>query len=59
MKRFTHFFALLLCGAIAVFAHPAVARDVGGGEFASLTGSEATFGINSSNGVDLNEGENQ
>jgi ABC-type branched-subunit amino acid transport system substrate-binding protein len=53
MTRFTHFFALLLCGAIAVFAHPALAQDVGAGEFASLTGGEATFGINSSNAVEL------
>src|SRR5713101_2052094 len=29
------------------------ARDIVIGEFASLTGSEATFGINSSNGVEL------
>src|SRR5438128_11303144 len=29
------------------------AQDIVIGEFASLTGSEATFGINSSNGVEL------
>lgn len=52
MKRFTHSFALLLGGAIAVFVHPVLAQDIVGGEFASLTGSEATFGINSSNGVE-------
>jgi branched-chain amino acid transport system substrate-binding protein len=53
MKRFIHSFALLLGGAIAVFAVPGLAQDLVVGEFASLTGSEATFGINSSNGVEL------
>ncbi len=32
---------------------PARAQDIVIGEFASLTGSEATFGVNSSNGVQL------
>src|SRR6266403_2215417 len=32
---------------------PASAQDIVVGEFASLTGSEATFGVNSSNGVEL------
>jgi branched-chain amino acid transport system substrate-binding protein len=39
---------LLFC-----FAASARAQDVPIGEFASLTGSEATFGINSSNGIEL------
>ena len=41
---------------LCVFAGLAVsarAQDIVVGEFASLTGSEATFGINSSNGVEL------
>ena len=37
----------------AAFALTSRAQDIIVGEFASLTGSEATFGINSSNGVEL------
>ena len=46
MNSLTRFF-LIVC-SVAGLAIPAVAQDGGGGEFASLTGSEATFGINSS-----------
>jgi hypothetical protein len=57
MNSLTRFFLIIY--SVAGLAIPAVVQDVGGGEFASLTGGEATFGINSSNGVDLNERENQ
>jgi hypothetical protein len=57
MNSLTRFF-LIVC-SVAGLAIPAVAQDGGGGEFASLTGSETTFGINSSNGVELSERENQ
>src|SRR5436305_15198857 len=43
-------FLFATAGLLAV---PVNAQDVVVGEFASLTGSEATFGINSSNGVEL------
>ncbi|MEY2493051.1 MAG: branched-chain amino acid transport system substrate-binding protein [Verrucomicrobiota bacterium] len=39
--------------AAAIALSPVRAQDIVVGEFASLTGSEATFGINSSNGVEL------
>ena len=42
-----------LFATAGLLALPANAQDIVVGEFASLTGSEATFGINSSNGVDL------
>jgi branched-chain amino acid transport system substrate-binding protein len=42
-----------LFAAAGLIALPANAQDIVVGEFASLTGSEATFGINSSNGVEL------
>ena len=42
----------LIC-ALFAFAASVRAQDIVIGEFASLTGSEATFGINSSNGVEL------
>jgi branched-chain amino acid transport system substrate-binding protein len=42
----------LIC-ALFGFAVSIRAQDIVIGEFASLTGSEATFGINSSNGVEL------
>jgi hypothetical protein len=57
MNSLTRFF-LIVC-SVAGLAIPAVAQGVGGGEFAALTGSETTFGINSSNGVELSERENQ
>src|SRR4029077_14661420 len=38
---------------VGIFATSLSAQDIVIGEFASLTGSEATFGINSSNGVEL------
>ena len=38
---------------VGIFAIAASAQDIVVGEFASLTGSEATFGVNSSNGVEL------
>ena len=41
-----------LC-ALLMSAVPVVAQDIPVGEYASLTGSEATFGINSDNGVQL------
>ncbi len=47
--------ALAACAALATLA-PAtglMAQDIPVGEYASLTGSEATFGINSDNGVQL------
>jgi branched-chain amino acid transport system substrate-binding protein len=43
-------FSIILLFCFAASAH---AQDVPIGEFASLTGSEATFGINSSNGIEL------
>lgn len=51
MKLFTRIF-LLVCvlGALAI---PALCQNIVIGEFASLTGGEVTFGINSSNGTDL------
>jgi len=57
MNSLTRFFLIIY--SVAGLAIPAIAQDVGGGKFASLTGSEATFGINSNNGVDLNQRENQ
>jgi branched-chain amino acid transport system substrate-binding protein len=53
MKALTRFSVLSLICAGLGFAAPAFAQDIVVGEFASLTGSEATFGINSSNGVEL------
>ncbi len=53
MIPFTRWFvlsALCLCPGLISSAS---AQDIIIGEFASLTGSEATFGINSSNGVEL------
>jgi branched-chain amino acid transport system substrate-binding protein len=44
---------LFLFATVGLLAVPANAQDIVVGEFASLTGSEATFGINSSNGVEL------
>ncbi len=43
----------LALGLIVAAALPISAQDVVIGQYASLTGSEATFGINSSNGVAL------
>jgi hypothetical protein len=51
VHEFTRSIFLIVC-SVAGLAIPAVAQDLGGGEFASLTGSEATFGIKSSNGVE-------
>lgn len=50
--------AVVLGAALALgFAAPTIpgaqAQDIQVGEYASLTGSEATFGINSDNGVQL------
>src|SRR5213082_3331670 len=42
-----------LFATAGLLAFPANAQDIVVGEFASLTGSEATFGVNSSNGVEL------
>src|SRR5436305_9629240 len=42
-------FCIVFSFAVSTLA----AQDIVIGEFASLTGSEATFGINSSNGVEL------
>ena len=53
MTLFTRSFALCLISSFCGLALPAGAQDIVVGEFASLTGSEATFGINSSNGVEL------
>lgn len=53
MTPFTRWFAvsvLCVCGSLAASAR---AQDIVIGEFSSLTGSEATFGINSSNGAEL------
>jgi branched-chain amino acid transport system substrate-binding protein len=52
MKAFTRISLSLICAGLG-FAASAFAQDIVIGEFASLTGSEATFGINSSNGVEL------
>ena len=52
MKAFTRFSLSLICAGLG-FTASAFAQDIVIGEFASLTGSEATFGINSSNGVEL------
>jgi hypothetical protein len=59
MKRFIHFFALYSAAPSPFLSVPRSPKDGGSGEFASLTGGEATFGINSSNGVALNEREYQ
>ena len=50
------FFLPFLAGAAATLCLPLAAtqaQDIPVGEYASLTGSEATFGINSDNGVQL------
>ncbi len=53
----TFFASLLPCAAVAVGLFSATphgrAQDILVGEYASLTGSEATFGVNSDNGVQL------
>src|SRR6266581_3536233 len=51
-SRFSSTVVFLIC-ALFGFAVSIHAQDIVIGEFASLTGSEATFGINSSNGVEL------
>lgn len=53
MTLYTRSFGLSLISLLCGLAFPALAQDIVVGEFASLTGSEATFGINSSNGVEL------
>ena len=54
MNPFTRYIVVSFLFATAgLLALPANAQDIVVGEFASLTGSEATFGINSSNGVEL------
>src|SRR5436305_9186881 len=50
MKPFIRYILVATAGLLAL---PAGAQDIVVGEFASLTGSEATFGISSSNGVEL------
>src|SRR5438309_1677572 len=49
MKRMRSIFCIVFGFAVSTLC----AQDIVIGEFASLTGSEATFGINSSNGVEL------
>ena len=54
MNPFTRYIIVsFLFATVGLLALPANAQDVVVGEFASLTGSEATFGVNSSNGVEL------
>jgi len=53
MKPFLYSIALPLFLALAGLVTPVSGQDILIGEFASLTGSEATFGVNSSNGVQL------
>src|SRR5438067_576870 len=50
MKPFIRYILVATAGLLAL---PAGAQDIVVGEFASLTGSEATFGVSSSNGVEL------
>ena len=45
--------AAVAFGSLAVVTPRAGAQDIPVGEYASLTGSEATFGLNSDNGVQL------
>src|SRR5438105_15603121 len=51
MKEMMKSLFCILFGFTAIIS--LCAQDIVIGEFASLTGSEATFGINSSNGVEL------
>ncbi len=53
MKLLLRYAALPLLGGLLSLAAPTQAQDIIIGEFASMTGSEATFGINSSNGAQL------
>ncbi len=54
MNIFTRYILVpFLLATAGPFVLPASAQDIVVGEFASLTGSEATFGVNSSNGVEL------
>src|SRR5436190_23875615 len=53
MKALLSSITVLILFVLASAATPARAQDIVIGEFASLTGSEATFGVNSSNGVQL------
>ncbi|MEP7013978.1 MAG: ABC transporter substrate-binding protein [Verrucomicrobiota bacterium] len=53
MKSFLHSAVFFVVCALFGSTASTRAQDVVVGEFASLTGSEATFGINSSNGVEL------
>src|SRR5437667_12086645 len=53
MKSHFSFTVVFLICALFGFAVSIRAQDIVIGEFASLTGSEATFGVNSSNGVEL------
>jgi len=54
MSTFTRYILIPFVFATAgLLVLPASAQDIVVGEFASLTGSEATFGVNSSNGVEL------
>ena len=58
MKIFTHYILVPFVFATAGFlALPVSAQEIVVGEFASLTGTEATFGVNSSNGVELAKDE--
>src|SRR5947207_4215968 len=53
MKSRFSYSALFSIALLFCFAASTRAQDVPIGEFASLTGSEATFGVNSSNGIEL------
>jgi branched-chain amino acid transport system substrate-binding protein len=60
MKHTTRFFTLALCGVLLLSAcnggagtAPAAATEIVIGEYGSLTGSTATFGISTKNGVDM------
>ena len=58
MKIFTRYILVPFVFAAAGFlALPVSAQEIVVGEFASLTGTEATFGVNSSNGVELAKDE--
>ena len=58
MKIFTRYILVPFVFATAGFlALPVSAQEIVVGEFASLTGTEATFGVNSSNGVELAKDE--
>ena len=45
--------ATLACLAVSLLAAPALAADIPVGEYGSMTGAEATFGISTDNGIKL------